>query len=90
MYLLGLYMAAYWDWCLKVTAKRPRIWQLGVFVSAVLFIAFGATWQPLIWLVLPLGAIGSTLSAAADKHARIKRDASERQRAILRDTQRKL
>jgi hypothetical protein len=90
MYLIGLYMTAYWDWCMKVTAKRPRIWQLGVFVGAVLFIALVATWPSLIWLALPLGAIGSTLSAAADKNARVKRDASERQRAILRDTQRKL
>ena len=45
MYLFGVWAAGYWDWCRKLTQKRPWVWMLRVLAAQVVLFVLDAVIQ---------------------------------------------
>lgn len=73
MYLISLWLAAYYNWWLNRVSKRPLLWQVGLGVGAVLLLWLVSSYGTphlylIIWLISAVTVVPGFF-AAAKTHA---------------------
>jgi ABC-type transport system involved in cytochrome bd biosynthesis fused ATPase/permease subunit len=93
MHLFGVYLAAYWDWCLRVTARRPVLWMIGAVAAAFALISCAETLGIVPFLLAHVTAVPIYFAAGKNESKAAAKKERERFRsdtAVRSDTLKKM